>query len=483
MNKFKFTFFAAYIVAFVMLFTNVGIAQTTIVLPQACNCPSGPDASTNGSAVVSNYGNSTCANPSQGTINGTMTAGTPVSGVTMSLYANVTTLGTYNLSATQNGVTFTGSGTFTTLGCQLITLTATGTPTAAGPFTWCTNTTPQGCSPGTVQSAAPSGTVTAFNCAAAVPSPATYNINGSSYSGTVSLAYTGGNGGTYAAGSVASTGVTGFTATWAAGTLASGAGSISITITGSSTTPGIASFPVTIAGQSCTITLSSCGAFVSPGVFKAFLCHNLGANTSLDPHDMTQTNAWGLNGAYVAWGRRGPNTTGDSRVDWVTAANNGPGGFAAAPTGPTAGQANSGTIAGWITTEAPNFSWRTAGGAKTANDPCPSGWRVPTNDEWNGVVANNTESRSGTWTDSPTNYNSAIHFGPNSSTKRLTLPAAGFRGHPDGTFLNRGSYGVYWSSTENGSFAHYYNFDGSTLNGTNNNGFRRGANTIRCIAE
>jgi uncharacterized protein (TIGR02145 family) len=66
-----------------------------------------------------------------------------------------TTLGTYNLSATQNGVTFTGSGTFTTLGCQLITLTASGTPTAAGPFTWCTNTTPQGCSPATVATAEP----------------------------------------------------------------------------------------------------------------------------------------------------------------------------------------------------------------------------------------------------------------------------------------------------------------------------------------
>jgi hypothetical protein len=71
-----------------------------------------------------------------------MTQGVAVSGVSMTLYANVTQIGTYTLSAIQNGVTFTSSGTFTTTGCQIITLTATGTPVTTGNQNYTLNITP-----------------------------------------------------------------------------------------------------------------------------------------------------------------------------------------------------------------------------------------------------------------------------------------------------------------------------------------------------
>jgi uncharacterized protein (TIGR02145 family) len=89
-----------------------------------------------GNAVVSNYISFASA--------GTLIAGTPVSGVTQTITATVTTVGDYSITATANGVTFAGTGTFTATGAQNIILTATGTPTAASSNNFTLNTTPSG---------------------------------------------------------------------------------------------------------------------------------------------------------------------------------------------------------------------------------------------------------------------------------------------------------------------------------------------------
>ncbi len=81
-----------------------------------------------------------CTTP---TINGTYTQGTALTASnTVVLQVNVTTVGTYSVTATANGITFTGSGTFAATGAQSITLTGSGTPTASG----ATNFTPTGAS-------------------------------------------------------------------------------------------------------------------------------------------------------------------------------------------------------------------------------------------------------------------------------------------------------------------------------------------------
>ncbi|TXB62720.1 hypothetical protein [Phaeodactylibacter luteus] len=109
------------------------------------NCISGStaapaEASTNGTGIVSAYGAPGCT---AGSISGTLTEGVDASGTTMTIYANVTQAGTYDITAGPvNGVTFSGSGTFAATGCQEITLTATGTPTAAGNYDYSLNTTP-----------------------------------------------------------------------------------------------------------------------------------------------------------------------------------------------------------------------------------------------------------------------------------------------------------------------------------------------------
>jgi len=81
--------------------------------------------------------------------------------------------------------------------------------------------------------------------------------------------------------------------------------------------------------------------FIASGVSKVFMAHNLGADTSLDPHTPVQ----GIHGNYYQWGIIG------SVADDTT---------------------SSAAISGWNTTAAVNGSWSDA--SKTVNDPCPEGF-------------------------------------------------------------------------------------------------------------
>ncbi len=77
------------------------------------------------------------------------------------------------------------------------------------------------------------------------------------FSATATIPYAGGNGKTYAAGTaIASTGVTGLSATLQAGTLASGTGNLSFSVTGTPATAGTASFAISFGGQSCSLSLT-----------------------------------------------------------------------------------------------------------------------------------------------------------------------------------------------------------------------------------
>jgi uncharacterized protein (TIGR02145 family) len=207
------------------------------------------------------------------------------------------------------------------------------------------------------------------------------------------------------------------------------------------------------------------------GGFYTFLSHNLGADTSLDPH----TPVVGLQGGYVQWGKPGPS-------NWLGAANDGANGFAAAP---TASAANDAAISGWSRSAASTGSWNADENSPikvTANDPCPTGYRVPTRNEWVAVKTNNTVSRTGTFVNSATNYGAALHYGPDASTKVLTLPAAGFHHNSDGSLMNRGSYGYYWSSKEISSNAYFFYFTSSSVNPAYNFS-RANSFSVRCIAE
>jgi uncharacterized protein (TIGR02145 family) len=211
------------------------------------------------------------------------------------------------------------------------------------------------------------------------------------------------------------------------------------------------------AAGTITVNPAGCGAVVDVGgVWKVFKCHNLGADESADPF----TASWKLNGDYYQWGR-------------ATVAANG-------PTGPGSGEANDGGIS-WDLTAAANGDWADDG-TKTANDPCPTGFRVPTKAQWEAVInssLNPTVSYGNGWADSPTNYAAGLRIG--SGTSGLFLPAAGFRDFSNGTPYDRGGLGYYWSSTEGGSDAWYLYFGSGYADTVND--YRTNGMSVRCVAE
>jgi uncharacterized protein (TIGR02145 family) len=205
------------------------------------------------------------------------------------------------------------------------------------------------------------------------------------------------------------------------------------------------SLPLSVADCSC------CGAYVAKNTWKSFLCHNLGADEAADPF----TPSWQINGAYYQWGRK----------DQAASAPNSDGNDA------TAIAWNAKTPSGYFGTTAANST------VKTSYDPCPSGYRVPSYDEWNGVITNNTRTVVGSLASASASTWSGSKFGDN-----LFLPATGCRGTSDGTLPNRGSYGYYWSTRQISSTLAYsmYFVSGSTSMHNNN---RTYGFSVRCIVE
>ena len=118
-----------------------------------------------------------------------------------------------------------------------------------------------------------------------------------------------------------------------------------------------------------------------------------------------------------------------------------------------------------------NTLW--SGSSKGANDPCPTGYRVPTIDELMSIG-------------NATNYdNSGGLFKVNgeSGYPQLVLPAAGSRDYDDGSSSYQGSYGYYWSSSipSGSASASYVYFSSATLGQYTRN--RANGFSVRCLQE
>ena len=156
------------------------------------------------------------------------------------------------------------AGSFAT-GAGNLTYTITGTPASSGTASFALSIGGKSCTLNVTVAAA--GSITTLNCAGATTTGTL--TSGTAASGvSSSVPYTGGNGGSYAAQTVTSTGVTGLTANLAAGSFATGAGSLTYTITGTPSGAGTASFAINIGGQSCTLTRTVAAAIMFSKVTK-----------------------------------------------------------------------------------------------------------------------------------------------------------------------------------------------------------------------
>lgn len=196
-----------------------------------------------------------------------------------------------------------------------------------------------------------------------------------------------------------------------------------------------------------------------------FMRHNLGANISLNP-DAPSVN---IAGNYYQWGRKTP--------------------VATATTG-------TGAIPGWNTTVAPQGAWnsgtRTAPIKNTLNDPCPTGWRVISREEFGTLVDNTTHSYTGNAATTNIGSAAAVLTSKFNTSVKVTLPFTGFREGTDGRFSHAATGGgtlidgSYWSADNNsdiGRIFALFNTTESSFWAAGSGGVNTRATPIRCVAE
>ena len=116
------------------------------------------------------------------------------------------------------------------------------------------------------------------------------------------------------------------------------------------------------------------------------------------------------------------------------------------------------------------------------NDPrgiCPTGWRVPTHDEWTALTQFlGGEKTAGTTLKMSTGWTPGF---PGNNASGFNGRPAGFRA-ADGSFGGIGSYGYWWSATAsniNGAWGRFvdYNQEGIFMM----DGYKKSAFSIRCV--
>ncbi|MFN6037391.1 MAG: hypothetical protein ACK452_02900, partial [Bacteroidota bacterium] len=310
------------------------------------------------------------------------------------------------------------------------------------------------------------GSVGAIDCGSST-------VNGNLISGqaassvSASVPYTGGNGSYHSGQTVSSTGVTGLTATLSAGNFANGSGALTYSITGTPSTNGTASFALNIGGQTCTLNVSVstlAGMYPAGSVFcngptaivdvlnpatgKTWMDRNLGASQVAT--SSTDVNSYG---DLYQWGRGSDgHQCRNSATTSTLSSTDQPGNssFILAPNTPY----------DWRKPQNVNL-WQ---GVNGVNNPCPTGYRLPTETEWTAEdAAFSTQNAAGAFA-SP-----------------LKLPVAGNRFFSNGSLSIVGTGGKYWSSTVSSTNSRDLRFDSADAYVSGD--FRARGNSVRCLKD
>lgn len=404
------------------------------------------------------------------TNSGILTSGTAASGVSSIIPYTGGNGGTHNgqtvTSAGVTGLTATlSAGTFAN-GVGSLTYTITGTPSASGTASFLLSIGGQSCTI-TRTVGLPAGIITALNCDSAT----NYGTitQGSAASGVSSnIPYTGGNGDMHNGQTVTSTGVTGLTATLAAGSFANGASSLTYTITGTPSAGGTASFVLNIGGQSCNLNILvnavqpaypagtiHCNSIVTivndvtnPITGKTWMDRNLGASQVA-----TSSADAAAYGDLYQWGRRsdGHQCRNSSTTSTLSSSDQPMNGnFILAPNSPF----------DWRNPQNTNL-WQ---GLNGINNPCPTGYRIPTSTE--------LDLERSTWSN-----NDLV----GALASQLKLTAAGGRSRTSGSITGTSNNGFIWSSTVSSNYTNGLTMNSASVSITAAN--RAVGGSVRCIKD
>jgi hypothetical protein len=357
----------------------------------------------------------------------------------------VVSTGVLGLTATLAAGTFaTGNGT--------LTYVITGTPATSGVAKFAINIGGKTCEISRSVASANSN-ISALNCNTAVNTGATGQllnklVKGYAIPGAkTEITYLGGDGSNHTGQIVNSTGVTGLTATLLPGKFNFGTGSLVYSITGTPTAFGTASFVLSIGGQTCILSwdvndnqasrYSNGTVFcefpteiveiVNPQTGRIWMDRNLGARRVAQTSN--DLNAFG---DLYQWGRRadGHQCRNSEWIGGTTDVDQPPHGKFYHGNWGTSAQ----TIPDWRYPTNPNL-WQ---GVNGINNPCPSGFRIPTPTE----MAEEINS----WSSSTTGFTSNLKIPNNGYREPVCSPAVCSAG------IKNDGGGHLWLNEKNGSY-------------------------------